>query len=149
MSIDNFNFMIKLRGKILPGLLHAILIAGILLINLSSYSSAAVCDSNSEETESCCCSSDCSSSDSHLIQYESITSNCHCVVEISHVKTIAAVIHNSNSTVTKNSTQINFVKLNSLPEISNNSATKNFIKPPGEASYILKDVYLFNSILRI
>lgn len=149
MSIDNFNFMIKLRGKILPRLLHVLLIAGILAINFSSYSSAIACDSNSDETEVCCCSSDCSSTDSHQVQYETITSDCHCIVEITEVKTIAAVIHNSGSTVTKNSTQIYFVKLNSLSEISNNTTSKNFIGPPGEASYILKDVYLFNSILRI
>lgn len=141
--------MVKLRGKILPGFLHVLLIAGILLINFSSYSSAVSCELNSDETESCCCSSDCSSSGSHQVQYETITSNCHCIVEISEVKTIAAVIHNSNSTVTKLSSHINFIKLNSLSEISNSTTSKNFIRPPGEASYILKDVYLFNSILRI
>ncbi|MBN8571211.1 MAG: hypothetical protein J0M18_16425 [Ignavibacteria bacterium] len=141
--------MFKPRGKILPRFLHVLLIAGILLINFSSYSSAIACDSNSGEKEECCCSFDCSSSDSNQVQYETITSYCHCIVEITEVKTISAAIHNSNSTVTKLSSHINFVKLNSLSEISNITTSKNFIRPPGEASYILKDVYLFNSILRI
>lgn len=145
--------MNKLRGKILSKFLLMLVIAGIGLFNFSSYSNA-FCELSSQEEEACCCSTECSSA-MHFSATETITSDCICISEFSGH--IASSLHKvlfhhgkSNNTGHSNhSSNIYFVKLANFAETPDIKSSNSYIKPPDNSSYILKDAYLFNSILRI
>lgn len=144
--------MNKLRGKFFSKFLLMLIIAGIGLFNFSSYTNA-FCELSSQE-EACCCSTECSS----VIDFpsvETISSDCLCISEFS--ADFASILHkalfhssNSNNTTHSNNLlNIHFVKLTGFADTPDIKSSNSYIKLPDNSSYILKDVYLFNSILRI
>lgn len=145
--------MNKLRAKIPSNFLLILIITSIALFNFSSYNNT-FCEINSEDEEACCCSTECSSvAHSHFT--ETISNDCNCVSELSaHISSILhkALFHSGSSGKTNhsnNSLNIHFVKLTSFAETEDAKSSNRYIKPPDNSSYILQDVYLFNSILRI
>jgi len=145
--------MNKLRGKIISKFLLMLVITGIGLFNFSSYTNI-FCEISSQEEDSCCCSEECSSV-LHSSTAETIVSDCVCIPELSD--RVASTFHiapfhsgSTNNTIHFNKLlNIHFVKLAGFVETPEIKSSNSRIKPPDNSSYILKDVYLFNSILRI
>ena len=144
--------MNKLRNKIVSNFMLLLIIAGILLFNFSIYTNT-FCEISSQE-ETCCCSTECSSV-IHFQTVETISSDCLCILELSADNASflhKALFHYNNSNNTGHSNNllsINFVKLTGFSETPDIKSSNSYIKPPDNSSYVLKDVYLFNSILRI
>jgi len=149
--------MIKLREKILSKFLLLLLIAGVCTFNFSYNTTIALCDD--EAGEETCCTTECTdahTSDNDFSQNdfaETISGDCLCIVElpgenIFGERSLINTPSNTNNTH-QHSHNINFIKTVDFAEANIVKCSNIFIKPPGNSSYILKDIYLFNSILRI
>jgi hypothetical protein len=141
----------KLRGNILSKLVLMLVIAGVGLFNFSTYT-GAFCEISLQEEESCCCSTECSST-INFSNVDTISNDCVCaVIELTNGNVSGKFLINSNhGSNSSNKTIKPFfaktVDLNST-EIPVTESCNIFTGLPGNI-FVFKDIYLFNSTLRI